>query len=330
MKNLRLKFLPGQQKVFIQNVYQKSGLSTMQLAKMASIHPRSFIDWRREKLTITVEAAELFCREFNLELPEKKEDMIERWRKAKKAASSVGGASRFAKHGSPATDEGRRKGGIKTIANLRKDGRVPKLKTYDLPVSRSNELAELVGIMLGDGGMTPGQCAVTPNGEADREYIGYVSWLGNFLFGEYPKVSKHKKDKTVILYYNGSSLVRYLLKIGLKVGNKVRQQVGVPEWVLFDPDYRIACLRGLMDTDGGVFLHRYSVNRKIYAYPKICFSNRSIPLLQFVMGTLAELEFTPKIIDKVANKKVWLYNTREVDRYLHIVGTHNPRLLKYQ
>ena len=33
---------------------------------------------------------------------------------------------------------------------------------------------------------------------------------------------------------------------------------------------------------------------------------------------------------KVENKKVWLYNKDEVEQYLKLVGTHNPRLLKYQ
>lgn len=88
-------------------------------------------------------------------------------------------------------------------------------------------------------------------------------------------------------------------------------------------------MRGLMDTDGGVFLHRYKVNGKGYAYKKISFSNRSVPLLFFVANTLHELGFTPKIIDKIENKKVWLYNEQEVKRYLQIVGTHNARLLKY-
>jgi hypothetical protein len=48
------------------------------------------------------------------------------------------------------------------------------------------------------------------------------------------------------------------------------------------------------------------------------------------MDTLQTLGFTPKIIDKVENKKVWLYNAMEVEQYLKVVGTNNPRLLKYQ
>ena len=93
-------------------------------------------------------------------------------------------------------------------------------------------------------------------------------------------------------------------------------------------EYSAACLRGLMDTDGGVFLHKYRVNGKIYSYKKICFTNRSVPLLDFVEETLLRLGFNPKKILKVENKKVWLYNSNEVEEYLGLVGTSNQRLKK--
>ena len=328
MENLRIKFLPNKQKEFLDTVYRVSGLNTDRLAEFAKIHPRSFRDWKRERLTMTLFAAELFCEMFKIFLPEEKASLISRWQKTKQAASKIGGIERFKKHGSPATEEGRRKGGAKALANFRRNGIIPRVKTYNQPAF-CKELAEYVGIMLGDGGLTLGQCTVTLNSIADREYINFVSSFSRKLFGEPPKHFQKKDCNAVALYYNGSSLVRYLLQIGLKIGNKVKQQVDVPIWILAEKSFRISCLRGLMDTDGGVFLHRYKVGGKEYKYKKISFSNRSAPLLLFVKNTLAELGFTPKIIDKVENKKVWLYNTNEVERYLEVVGTHNPRLLKW-
>lgn len=329
MKSLRLKFLPGEQKAFLQNICLKSNLSTKQLALIAKIHPRSFIDWKREKLTMSYEAAKIFCDKFQVSLPESEDILIARWREVKNEASRKGGLALFMLHGSPATVEGRRLGGIKSISNLRKNGVIPSVKIYKTP-SVNELLAEYIGIMLGDGGMTTSQCAITLNSEADKDYIFYVQDIAEKLFGEKPKMFKRKNDKAVTLYYNGSFLVRYFTKVGLKVGNKVKQQVDVPAWIKMVAPFKNACLRGLMDTDGGVFLHKYQVKNKSYTYKKICFSNRSVPLLVFVSNTLTELGLTPKIIDKVENKKVWLYNSAEVEKYLKIVGTHNPRLLKYQ
>lgn len=329
MRLLRIKFLPGCQKKFIADVYQKSGLSTKQLAKIANIHSRSFIDWRREKLTMPLKAAQIFSELFDIQLPESTSIMVKRWIKSKNDASRKGGINRFIKYGSFATKEGCRKGGRKSLANLRRKGIIPTVKIYNLPSCYNEYLAEYIGIMLGDGGITSGQCTITLNSEADKDYIQYVSGLGKLLFGEEPKKFYYKTDKAVCLYYNRISLVQYLVSIGLKIGNKVKQQVGVPEWINSSQKFKIACLRGLMDTDGGVFLHRYTVNGKKYMYKKISFSNRSLPILQFVFNVLSELKFTPKIIDKIANKKVWLYNANEVEQYLKIVKTNNARLLKH-
>ena len=326
---IRIKFDSGQQKRFIEEIYTKSNLSTEELAKIVGIHPRSFRDWKGEKLTMTLSAAELLCLKFNHVLPEDKENLVNRWMKSKRDASKIGGFARFEKHGSPGTEEGRWKGGIKSIANLKKNGIIPSVKIYNVPENFSEDLAEYVGIMLGDGGITSSQCTITLNSYADRDYISFVSDFSYKFFGEKPKMFKKKDCNAITLYYNGSALVRYLCSIGLKVGNKVKQQVDVPDWIKISRPYRIACLRGLMDTDGGVFTHKYAVNGKQYRYKKICFSNRSMPLLLFVMKTLGELSFNPKIIDKVENKKVWLYNESEVNRYLSTVGSHNLRLLKF-
>ncbi len=325
---LRLKFIAGQQEKFIQEIREKSHLSIKELAQIAGVHERSFRDWNREKLTMTLKAARLFCVKFGHVLPEKQEALVGRWKKGKEEASRIGGIARFKKHGSPGTEEGRRKGGMKSIANLRKNGIIPRIKIYKTP-NINKDLAEYVGIMLGDGGITSSQCTITLNSIADSDYAKFVCDLAYKLFGEEPKIYKKKDCNAITLYYNGSALVRYFCSIGLKVGNKVKQQVGVPDWVKNSSSYRIACLRGLMDTDGGVFIHKYTVNGKKYRYKKICFSNRSMPLLFFVKETLSQLGFNPKIIDRVENKKVWLYNENEVSRYLNTVGSHNLRLLKF-
>lgn len=326
-ENLRIKFIHDQQRKFIEEIYKISNYTTKQLAALVKIHPRSFRDWKREKFAMPLISAEFFCNKFGLRFPEKKQIMIQRWKKLKTDANRIGGIARFKRYGSPATPEGRSKGGIRAIVNLKKNGIVPKVKFYKSP-DYSQELAEYVGIMLGDGGITFGQCTITLNSEADSRYILFVSKLGEKLFGEAPKIIKRKDSKAICLYYNGVSLVKFFVRIGLKTGNKVKQQVGVPDWVRNSREYSTACLRGLMDTDGGVFLHKYKVNGKEYGYRKISFTNRSVPLLKFVSQTLKELEFTPKTIDKVENKRVWLYNETEVKRYLEVIGTHNKRLLK--
>lgn len=326
----RIKFLPRQQRLFLLQVAEKSSFSTEKLAKLAGVVGRSYRDWRREKLTMSLRAAEVFCNRFDIVLPEKKELLVRRWRNAKKKAARIGGLNCYKKHGSPGTLEGRRKGGRKALYILRKRGIIPWKKSYALPSGFSEELAEYMGILLGDGGLTQWQVCITLNSEADKNYIPFVVSLGKQLFGIEPKLIKRKHSKAIVIYYNGVKLVNYLTKIGLKTGNKIKQQVDVPSWIKSSITYRTACLRGLMDTDGGVFLHRYKVRGKTYTYKKISFANRSLPLISFVSKTLKIVGLTPKIFDKMDTKRVWLYNKDEIEEYLNLVGTHNPRLLKYQ
>ena len=324
-----LKFRLGEQREFLLETEKKSGLKISKLTTLVNVSSRTLRDWKKELYCITLSAAITFKDMFGVELPEKKTELIRRWKLAKKEAAKKGGKCYYLKYGSPGTYEGRKNGGKKAAQILRSKGIFPPAKEYNFQRDLNEDLAELVGILLGDGGITNSQVCITLNGEADQKYIPFVMSLAGKIVGENPKVINRKDSKAVVIYYNGINLVRHLTKIGLKPGNKVRLQVDVPRWIKKSAEYRKACLRGMMDTDGGIFLHRYRVNNKTYSYLKVSFSNRSMPLLVFVFETLSRLGFTPKIIDKIENKKVWLYNYHEVEQYLHKVGTHNPRLLRF-
>ena len=216
------------------------------------------------------------------------------------------------------------------MAMLRARGVIPPPKPFHGPKRFSKELAEFVGILLGDGHIGREQWSITLNSIADIDYVNFVGKLINSLFGFKPGIYKRKHMNAIVISGSGINSIKYLQSIGLIIGDKVKQQVGVPSWIYQNQAYRISCLRGLMDTDGGIFMHRYKVNGKEYIYRKLCFVNRSIPLLNFVYETFKKLNFHPKIIMKVENKRVWLYNQAEAEKYLEFVNTHNSRLLRHQ
>lgn len=324
----RLKFPHGQQRKFVESIFEKSGLNAENLSKIARVSSRTIRDWKREKFNIPVKAVYIFCKRFQIQKPVNITQMIKVWRKNKLEISRDGGFAYYHKFGLPGSIESRRRGGYAGIAKLRKLGLATPVRHFRTP-KESVELAEFVGIMLGDGSIGKLQISITLNSIVDADYSIFVSNLCNKLFGCYPIIMKKKNCNAVSVYYNGINLVKFLCRIGMVVGNKVKQQVGVPPWILKNVEYKKVCLRGLMDTDGGVFIHKYKVNGKEYSYKKICFTSYSLPLLYFVYNTLKELGFTPKIIDKVVNKKVWLYNTHEVAKYLEFVKSSNQRLNRY-
>lgn len=324
----RLMFPKGKQREFLELVFQKSGLRVDDIAKIVKVSPRTIRDWKREKFHITENAIDIICNKFEITPPRMMSKMVEKWRIYKYEISRKGGFAYYNKYGLLGSIESRRRGGIAGIAKLREMGLATPIKIFNLP-KQSIKLAEFVGIMLGDGHIDKIQIEITLNSIADADYSNFVLNLCNELYCCYPKMIKAKNCNALRIYYNGINLVKFLTSIGMIVGNKVKQQVGVPEWINNKIEYKIACLRGLMDTDGGIFIHKYKVNKKIYSYKKICFVNRSMPLLYFVYNTLNELGFTAKLIDKVENKRVWLYNTQEIQKYLEIVKSNNQRLNKY-
>lgn len=323
-----LKFPSGEQRKFVETVFAKSGMNANGLAKIVNVSTRTIRDWKREKYNMTKHAVHIFAKIFSIPLPKDENKFVADWQELRFKASQIGGNVYFSKYGVPGTIESRKRGGIAGLTRLRELGLAAPVRQFASPL-QSVDLAEFVGIMLGDGNIGRLQIEITLNSIVDADYSIFVLNLCNKLFGCFPKIIKRKDCNALSIYYNGINLVKFLTEIGMIVGNKVKQQVGVPDWIKDKIEYKTACVRSLMDTDGGVYIHTYKVNGKYYSYKNICFTNRSVPLLHFIYDTLNELGFTAKIVENVENKRVWLYNTHEVDRYLRVVKSSNQRLNRY-
>lgn len=122
---------------------------------------------------------------------------------------------------------------------------------------------------------------------------------------------------------SSKALVDYLGRIaGLRPGNKLRNGLDIPKWIWNRRSYQVACLRGLMDTDGDLFIHRYKVNGKEYAYPKMSFYSYSPQLLQSVHQILSGLGFH---VRRTKGHRVWIDRLHEVQRFFQVIGTRHQR-----
>lgn len=151
----------------------------------------------------------------------------------------------------------------------------------------SNELAEFMGIMMGDGGINNSwQTTITLNSVADAKYGKYVPNLCKKLFGILPAVRKRKTCKALVISLASTSVVDFLVSQGLPRGNKLKHGLKIPEWVYKRKSYQASCLRGLIDTDGCIFIHKHVVAGKVYKNITLSFANHSPELLSFVVSTL--------------------------------------------
>lgn len=314
----RLSFKSGMLNGFISQVQTKLAVNSDKLAKLLGLSGRTIRDWRREKFKPTKEHVLKMSNLSGIIVP----DYIilpPYWNIPK--AAKLGGKKTYELHGLLGNIETRSKGGKSSW--LKRKGNPELWNKYTIPITEPKEsvdLAEFMGIMLGDGGLTHFQCSIYLHSEIDKEFAYYVKGLVNKLFGIIPKIYIHNRHKVLRVSVSSVNLVKYLTSKGLSLGNKVHLQVGVPAWILLKQDYIKTCIRGLIDTDGSFILHRYRIKEKMYTYPKISFSNRSEPLLEFVYQGLKQLGFNPR---RTYKSEVWLHNQNEVKRYLEVIGVSN-------
>lgn len=239
----------------------------------------------------------------------------------------LGGLRRVELYGNPGTPEGRSKGGKKTIRLFHRDKDLARKagfiirKEIKYPV-RCVELAELIGVILGDGGLSGNhQLTVSFNNKTDKEYSVFLGRMLRKLFPIDYHIHPRKNCNGADIVVNSLNLVGFLLKQGLVAGNKVRNQVGIPGWIYEKIEYQKACLRGLIDTDGSFYCHRYNSNGKNYKYLKLCFASRSKPLLNSVMRILRKFDFDVYM----HSDQVFIYSISGIKKYFEEIGTHNPK-----
>lgn len=243
--------------------------------------------------------------------------------------SRLGGLRRIQLYGNPGTPEGRSKGGKKSATLFRENPSFAKKRGFiirkDIKYpTRCAELAEFIGILLGDGGV-PGthQFTISFNNKTDREYADYISSILRRLFSVDCHIHNRKNSNGADIVVNSSNLIDFLMKNGIVKGNKVKNQVSVPAWINTGPEYQVSCLRGLIDTDGSFYLHKYKSNGKTYTYLKLGFTNCSKPLLKFVFEVLNKLKY--KVF--LSGDNLSIGSQFEVKRYFREIGSHNPKHL---
>jgi hypothetical protein len=197
-------------------------------------------------------------------------------------------------------------------------------KTVRLP-EPSEALAEFFGIMMGDGGINnPWQANISLNSEADAAYITYVSNLIQTLFATKPSVHKSKSRKVVRLLVSSVTIVDFLTRHGLVRGDKLKAGLVIPGWILLKPEFRVACVRGLVDTDGCLYIHKHRVAGKEYRNLGLCFCSYSPELIGQVMRIFEEFGIIPHSSNQ--GRSIYLYKASAVARYLEVFGSSNERI----
>lgn len=164
--------------------------------------------------------------------------------------------------------------------------------------------AYIIGVSLGDGNLS------CPNGRAARLRITCDI--------AYPLVGKEIKSALHVLFpKNKVSYVRRsdncfdisiysnklndLLPWKLGRGTKIEQHAHVPDWILREKKYSLACLRGLIQTDGYVYTDR--------GYKMMQFVSCTEELSQDVFTIISDLGYAPRMY-KIPTRTLFKYVVR--------------------
>lgn len=324
----RVKFTKGKQNKFLSAAQKKLGINSAKFARLLNISQRNLSDWKREKITLPLKAANIVEKKTGIRLPKSTEILDPYWYATKGARK--GGLAVLKKYHSIGGDPKRRM--KKWREWWEKEGKFqnhPMLHRR-LPFkkpSMSAKLAEFAGIMLGDGGISKYQLKITLHAKDDFPYSKFVVGLIKKLFRINPSIHFRPDCSVLNIEISRVGLVDFFTSnLGLKIGNKVKQQVGIPGWIMRKKELQIACVRGLIDTDGTVITHRYKSKGKHYAYKKIGFTSRSFPIVESVHEILNE----SKIKNRIAkdNYDVRIEAASDVKKYFDLFGSNNPKHLK--
>lgn len=198
-------------------------------------------------------------------------------------------------------------------------------------IGQNEELAEFIGIMLGDGNIYINkkygtyQIRVACHEHDEKNYLFFVKQLMEKLFG-IEAYFKHHSDKNTKSMYACTSkrrIVEKVMTLGLPAGNKVKHNVGIPHWIMQNEELMKACIRGLFDTDG-------SVAPKTPTHPCVSIWYKSaIPQLrEDVSYCLMKLGFHPSKWAKTGTprvKQLCLGKQEEVIRFYNTIGFNNKK-----
>jgi len=323
----RVKFLTKNDQIEFFNLLKKEhGLSTQAIASIGKVGIRQVSDWKNAKSTIPLSVFNTLLKTLkvpcptNIQILDQYSHII--------AAAKKGGAATFKKYGGVIQNEELRRTNWQKWWNkigIHKRHKILERKIVRKP-KKNADLAEFCGILIGDGGLTKYQVKITLNSITDKPYSIFVKKLIKKLFCEDPKLYPVRDTRALNICVSRIDLVSFLTTLGIKLGNKLKQEVSMPEWVRKSKKYTIACIRGMVDTDGCVIHETHTIKGKKYRYYRLNLSSSSPKLIEQTKLALEELGFHPKVRNK--GKSVQLENLEEICDYFKRVGTHNPKHIK--
>jgi len=176
-------------------------------------------------------------------------------------------------------------------------------------LSKDGDLAELIGVVLGDGNITSFprcECLRITGDAAKPEFVYRSVELVRKVFNKESTVAKVKASNamTVTIYE------KYISdRLGIPCGSRAKLQYLLPDWIQNERTYRIRFLRGLYEAEGSLCHHEPTSTHKLF------FANNNPHLRALVSGLVTDLGFRTN----VSGNKVQVSRKQEVQDLVNLL-----------
>lgn len=168
-----------------------------------------------------------------------------------------------------------------------KQKRLGNIKSEYPPLIQNGNLAELIGVILGDGHIyRHDRCdslRITGN-YSNKGFTNRYAKLTYDVFGRVPAIAKVKASNAVTITIYEKSISS---RLKIPHGNRSELDYKVPSWIRENRMLTIRFLRGLYEAEGCITHHEKTSTHKFI------FSNRNPKLLDIVFMLVSELGFHP-------------------------------------
>ncbi len=213
------------------------------------------------------------------------------------------------------------------------------MKISKFPNKITEELAEETGWHIGDGSMNyykkdkkmKGFYQLRGHIEDDkRHYLERIKPVFKSLYGI--DISLREMPSTRVFGFQiwNDELVRFKQELGLPLGRKI--ELEVPKEFFFKKECLLACIRGIFDTDGCVYLEKK--NHKLYPRMQIVtISNNLAKQLQEIFNGLnfrCSLNSFQADGNRLRAYQVVIRGVEMFHKFMRLVSPRNPKhLAKY-
>ncbi|MFH0956695.1 MAG: LAGLIDADG family homing endonuclease [Candidatus Aenigmatarchaeota archaeon] len=203
-----------------------------------------------------------------------------------------------------------------------------------IPSAINEKLAEETGIHIGDGSMNVynGRFLYSLRGHRDDDCEYYTSYITSIYRELYNLDVKIRSWQDVIGFQKASKMLVTFKRhaLGMPLGEK--GDIQIPYSMSNDCSFACSCLRGILDTDGCIYLE----NRASGLYPRIEISSTSKPLIKqisFILNEFLKINNSCWIPRRPDGNWRTLYRVsirgmKNMDRWFESIGSNNPKHLR--